>query len=136
MDEYGTVGSVYKHDVKYYTVKKRGSPGDHHRLFERGSNVNDYCELGSYKENNGTFLRSKSIDMPGDVGYVYFSQEQQRYFVLKQAGATTEPGWAFPTDGKDNDKWFNSGRNQGTFLQPKTFQEYGKLGFIYFDETK
>lgn len=128
--EYGKAGSVYHQPgVGYFSLRTEGCPSEHKWKFPNAGKSNKRWKLISWEQ--GSFNAPKQIHMQGKAGEVYYSDENQRFYILKSSGNSSINGWLFPSDEDDDENWIYAGKNIGTFDSPKSWNEYGKAGLVY-----
>ncbi|CAO95054.1 hypothetical protein [Erwinia tasmaniensis] len=131
--EYGKAGSVYyQSDYGYFTLKNEGKPSDSDWYFPENAKSDDHWKFISYKA--GSFKSPKRQNVEGVAGEVYFSDENQSFYILKNAGNPSSYGWQFPLDNKDDQNWIFAGYHSGTLDYPKVWNEYGKVGSVYYEK--
>ncbi|WP_099350029.1 glucosyltransferase [Erwinia amylovora] len=128
--EYGKPGSLYYHPgYGYFSLKTEGRPSDNNWPFPEGGNSSQRWKLISWER--GSFNAPKSHNDPGSAGDVYYSDENQTFYILKANGNPSLYGWFFPSNEQDNENWIYAGRHKGTLDSPKTWDEYGRAGSLY-----
>ncbi|CCG85373.1 hypothetical protein [Erwinia piriflorinigrans] len=130
-DEYGKKGSLYyQPGYGYLILKTEGRPSQNRWKYPYGGDSNKYWKFIS--PDQGTFETPKTANTPGKAGEVYFSDENALFYILRNEMAQLVHGWHFPPGKADNSNWFYAGKNRGTLNSPKTWEEYGKVGSVYY----
>jgi len=85
----------------------------------------------------GSFLNPKTWSEEGKKNdiYIYYIDDKEIYFGLKTDGKPSDHNWYFPTTVTDNSHFFFAGFHSGTNADPKVWDEYGKVGSVYYEET-
>ncbi|AUX74364.1 hypothetical protein [Erwinia pyrifoliae] len=129
--EYGKAGSVYfQREYGYLTLKTEGRPPDEKWPFPPEGTSNEYWQFISWEV--GSFNAPKQLTAGGVAGEVYYSEEHHLFYLLRNAGNPSDNGWSFPPGTADNENWICAGENRGTPESPKAWNEYGKVGSVYY----
>ncbi|UWS29361.1 glucosyltransferase [Erwinia pyrifoliae] len=129
-NEYGIAGSVYYDSHYGYSIlKTEGKPYDNNWIYPGLGVSNDHWKFISY--DVGTFDAPKKWNEEGVAGEVYYSEINHSFYILKNTGQPFDNGWHFPSG--DNANWIYAGSHRGTLESPKVWNEYGKVGSVYYD---
>ncbi|WJV63518.1 phosphatidylinositol-specific phospholipase C [Pectobacteriaceae bacterium CE70] len=85
----------------------------------------------------GNKIVPKFWDSIGDVGDIYYYPEYGYYFKFLNSGNPADHYWYFPTKPESNSTWeflprYANGDTSGRYNHPKSWNEYGDSGDIYF----
>ncbi|MCK8321543.1 glucosyltransferase [Erwinia amylovora] len=128
--EYGKSGSIYyKAGYGYLILKTEGIPAKNKWYFPKNAVSDDHWKFVSYKA--GSFTDPKRMSSEGMAGDVYYSDEDENYYILRKSGNPATNGWYFSFG--DDTNWFCAGKNKGILDSTKSWNEYGKPGSLYYD---
>ncbi|CCG85374.1 Toxin A [Erwinia piriflorinigrans CFBP 5888] len=132
-NEYGKVGSIYyEAELGYLSLKTEGNPSDDNWYFPDNGQSNVQWRYVSGEV--GSFSTPKLRNTEGTAGEVYYAVKEKSFYILRKDGKPTSHGWYYPAPGGDNENWFYAGQNSGTQKSPKKWNEYGKVGSVYYDK--
>ncbi|CCP05077.1 hypothetical protein BN440_0011 [Erwinia amylovora MR1] len=63
---------------------------------------------------------------------MYYCSDNRLFYILRKEGTPSLNGWRFPDGKMDNWNWLYGGINMGTKANPKLWEEYGKVGSVYY----
>ncbi|WP_042958502.1 hypothetical protein [Erwinia tasmaniensis] len=131
-NEYGQVGSVYYQvGWGYMSLTADGRPSDNLWFFPNAGESNELWIFICYEV--GSFTSPKLPSVEGTAGEVYYSEDNQFFYILRTAGRPSSQGWHFPVCEAEDAHWICAGKNRGTPESPKDWTEYGKKGSVYHD---
>lgn len=129
--EYGKQGAVYySFKYGYLTLQTEGRPSDRRWYYPLNGQSDKHWKFISWEA--GSWVSPKRQSDEGVAGEVYYSDENQSFYILKKTGNPASRGWHFPAEKADGIDWIYGGENKGTLYSPKQWTEYGKVGSIYY----
>ncbi|MFC4625079.1 phosphatidylinositol-specific phospholipase C domain-containing protein [Daeguia caeni] len=122
----------------YFKLLVSGNPSKNNWTFPPGPQTTLYWQyISNYADSSeGTLKDPKVWTDDGQTGDIYICTESGLYFQLQESGNPSENGWQFPASAQDNDKWKFvydiSVKPRGSYLNPRSWNEYGDAGDIYY----
>ncbi|CAY73629.1 hypothetical protein [Erwinia pyrifoliae] len=131
LNEYGKAGSLYyQPGYGYLALKTEGRPSSSQWNLPNGGQSDKHWKFISF--DRGSFIAPKNRNLQGKAGEVYFSVETESFYILRNEITDSANSWSFPSGKEDNANWFYAGENRGTLDSPKAWNEYGKVGSVYY----